>query len=112
MALSGESVWFCHLWKTVYFVVLMSSSSYWAFKNAESMDGLPGLRRGFETGKEKDVKPIKKMVGPYAEMVAQLRTRRANTVPVWYLIIVAVLSFCLGIMAILSAPSTVQTLRG
>lgn len=85
---------------------------YWAFKNAESMDGLPGLRRGVETAKRENVKPIKKMVGPYGEMVNQMRRRRANTVPVWYLIIVALVSFCLGIAAILLAPSNIELLRG
>ena len=76
------------------------------------MDGLPGLRRGVETAKKENVKPIKKMVGPYGEMVNQIRRQRANTVPVWYLIIVALVSFCLGIAAILLAPSNIQRLRG
>ncbi|KIW22765.1 uncharacterized protein PV07_11031 [Cladophialophora immunda] len=39
---------------------------YWAHKNAWSMDGLPGLQRGVKTALTDDVKPIKKMVGPYA----------------------------------------------
>ncbi|KAL2444315.1 hypothetical protein ABEF95_016599 [Exophiala dermatitidis] len=39
---------------------------YWAHKNAWSMDGLPGLQRGVRTGDAENVKPIKKMVGPYA----------------------------------------------
>lgn len=30
------------------------------------MDGLPGMKRGVETGKTDGVKPIKKMVGQYA----------------------------------------------
>jgi len=30
------------------------------------MDGLPGMKRGLETGKTDNVKPIKKMVGQYA----------------------------------------------
>jgi hypothetical protein len=76
------------------------------------MDGLPGLRRGVETAKKENVKPIKKMVGPYGEMVNQMRRQRANTVPVWYLIIVALVSFCLGIAAILLATSSRQLLRG
>lgn len=76
------------------------------------MDGLPGLRRGVETGKKENVKPIKKMVGPYGEMVNQMRMRRANTVPIWYMIIVAILGFCLGIAATVLAPSSIQSLRG
>jgi len=39
---------------------------YWAFKNQFSMDGLPGMKRGVKTAKVEDVKPMKKMVGPYA----------------------------------------------
>lgn len=39
---------------------------YWAFKNSESMDGLPGMRRGVETAKREQVQPIKKMVGAAA----------------------------------------------
>ena len=81
---------------------------YWAVNNAESMDGLPGMRRGVETAKREKVKPSKKMVGPYGEMARQMRIQRANTVPVWHLIIVAVLSFCWGIVTAVLAPSRVQ----
>ncbi|KAN0108245.1 pyridoxamine phosphate oxidase family protein [Hyaloscypha variabilis] len=70
---------------------------YWAFKNAQSMDGLPGMRRGVETAKKENVKPIKKMVGPYAPSSECPRTRVAGQVPMLYLIIVALLSFCIGI---------------
>ena len=86
--------------------------SYWAFKNSESMDGLPAMRRGVETAKRENVKPIKKMVGPYGEMVNQMRAQRANTVSVWYLIIAVLVSFCLGIVAAVLAPSELQWLRG
>jgi hypothetical protein len=30
------------------------------------MDGLPGMQRGVKTAQIENVKPIKKMVGPYA----------------------------------------------
>lgn len=39
---------------------------YWAYKNSESMDGLPGMRRGVETAKREKVAPIKKLVGAAA----------------------------------------------
>jgi hypothetical protein len=39
---------------------------YWAYKNAESMDGLSGMRRGVDTAKREQVQPIKKMVGQAA----------------------------------------------
>ena len=75
------------------------------------MDGLPGMRRGVATAKRENVKPVKKMVGPYGEMVNTLRTHRANAVSVWYLIIVALGSFFLGIVATVLAPSKLQSLR-
>lgn len=43
-----------------------SMDRYWALKNAWSMDGLPGLRRGLKAGKEFSVEPTKKMVGKMA----------------------------------------------
>ncbi|KAF2433956.1 hypothetical protein EJ08DRAFT_693988 [Tothia fuscella] len=43
-----------------------SIDRYWAYKNAWSMDGLPGLERALVTGKVEHVEPIKKMVGPHA----------------------------------------------
>jgi hypothetical protein len=86
--------------KLVSYLVLKSDSlifRYWAFKNAQSMDGLPGMRRGVETAKRENVKPIKKMVGPFAPTAEYPRTRVAGQVPMLYLIIVALLSFCMGI---------------
>jgi hypothetical protein len=43
-----------------------SMDRYWAYKNAWSMDGLPGMRRGLKAGKEFSVVPIEKMVGKMA----------------------------------------------
>ena len=43
-----------------------SIDKYWAYKNAWSMDGLPGLQRAMKVGKLENVAPIKKMVGPLA----------------------------------------------
>lgn len=39
------------------------TTRYWAYKNAESIDGLPGLELGRRTAKEESIAPIKKMVG-------------------------------------------------
>jgi hypothetical protein len=63
------------------------------------MDGLPGMRRAVETAKKENVKPMKKMVGPFAPTAEHPRTRVPGLVPVLYLIIVALLSFCMGITA-------------
>jgi hypothetical protein len=96
MALSGKFGRCLSAWKWS-----ADCSRYWAFKNSESMDGLPGMRRGVETAKREDVKPIKKMVGPYGEIVNRMKARRANTVSVWYLIIVALFGHrCDGVDAI------------
>jgi hypothetical protein len=45
---------------------MLTHFRYWAHKNALSMDGLPGMRRGEEIAKRENVMPIKKMVGPLA----------------------------------------------
>jgi hypothetical protein len=59
------------------------------------MDGLPGLRRGVETAKREDVKPIKKMVGPFAPTSAKKSANRlASTSPVF----VALSSFFVGML--------------
>ncbi|RDW91808.1 hypothetical protein BP5796_01202 [Coleophoma crateriformis] len=74
---------------------------YWAFKNSESMDGLPGLRRGVETAQREQVKPIKKMVGPFAKMLSSAQARSPTSVPVWYLVVVALAGFVTGVFAML-----------
>lgn len=66
------------------------------------MDGLPGLKRGVETSKKKDVKPIKKMVGAYALETAP-RSRAGTMVPMSLLVVVMLLSFCMGAMVTLLA---------
>ncbi|CZT06493.1 uncharacterized protein RCO7_04290 [Rhynchosporium graminicola] len=71
---------------------------YWAFKNAQSIDGLPGLRRGVENGKREKVTPIKKMVGPYAlEVRAKERADHTRTKIAQF--VVVLLAFCMGIFA-------------
>ncbi len=63
---------------------------YWAFKNAWSMDGLPGMQRGVKTAVTDSVKPIKKMVGQYAPTKGpRTGTRIFQT---WHLILVALIS--------------------
>ena len=39
-----------------------SMDRYWAYKSAWSMDGLPGMQRGLDTGAREAVEPIVKMV--------------------------------------------------
>lgn len=54
------------------------------------MDGLPGLQRGVKTAITDDVKPVKKMVGPYAPLKGPRRPNQVFTVG--HLILVALLS--------------------
>jgi hypothetical protein len=70
---------------------------YWAFKNAYSVDGLPGMKIGYKTGKQQGIAPIKKMVGPMAPQVYH-NNRRFGML---HLILVAVLS---AICTALSLP--------
>jgi hypothetical protein len=67
-------------------------SRYWAFKNAWSMDGLPGMKKGLEVGKRENVAPIKKMVGP----LAPARYQPVASYTLEHLIVVAVLFLLLG----------------
>jgi len=43
-----------------------SMPRYWALKNAWSMDGLPGTNTAQSTMKAEQIKPLKKMTGPFA----------------------------------------------
>jgi len=63
---------------------------YWAFKNAWSMDGLPGMQRGLHTAVTDNVKPIKKMVGTYAPVKGPRRAQRVFLLR--HLVLAAVLS--------------------
>jgi hypothetical protein len=65
---------------------------YWAFKSQLSIDGLPGMKRGYEFAKANGVKPLKKMVGPYAPKAP----RRANSVEPIHLILVLLLGIVIG----------------
>jgi len=68
--------------------------AYWAFKNSESMDGLPGMRRGVETAKNNNVTPITKMVGAAAlKTPRNVSNRLSSTSPV----VIALLSFFAGL---------------
>ncbi|KAK8016121.1 hypothetical protein PG993_014310, partial [Apiospora rasikravindrae] len=40
-----------------------SMPRYWAFKNAWSIDNIPGMKAGLKAGSEEGIAPIKKMVG-------------------------------------------------
>lgn len=56
------------------------------------MDGLPGMKRGVETGRTDAVKPIKKMVGPLAPAVIGVPRRAKQVYTAGHLILAALLS--------------------
>ena len=70
---------------------------YWASKNAQSMDGLSGLERGVQNARRDGVVPIKKMVGPYAPTARHIATK-TNRQQQRDMILVAVSSFCMGVL--------------
>ncbi|KAK4096043.1 hypothetical protein N658DRAFT_436915 [Parathielavia hyrcaniae] len=61
---------------------------YWAWKNAYSVDGLPGMQIGCSTGREAGIAPIEKMVGPMAPRAY----RDDQRFTAWHLVLVALLS--------------------
>ncbi|KAI8627914.1 pyridoxamine phosphate oxidase family protein [Xylariaceae sp. FL1651] len=76
-----------------------SIDRYWALKNARSMDGLPGMRRGLKAGKEYSVEPIQKMVGPFATSTKSLRSQKGVEMHVSY-VIIALLAALVAILAV------------
>ncbi|KAL2258176.1 hypothetical protein VTK26DRAFT_8623 [Humicola hyalothermophila] len=65
-----------------------SIERYWAFKNAWSVDGLPGMEIGCKTAKEEHIVPLQKMVGPRAPR-GYHNDRRFTA---WHLVLVALLT--------------------
>jgi hypothetical protein len=64
------------------------TARYWAFKNAYSVDGLPGMHAGTKTAREEHIAPIQKMVGPMAPRAY----RDDRQFGIWHLVLVAALS--------------------
>lgn len=78
-----------------------SMDRYWAYKNAWSMDGLPGMHRAQVAAKEKKVAPIKKMVGP---LTPKKYVHPYGGVNVEMVVIIAVVCFLIGILFALYTP--------
>ena len=79
-----------------------SMDRYWAYKNAWSMDGMPGMKRAVKAGKTFSVEPIKKMAGP----LAPRNGVRGDRTGVSFLMVlmVALISFALGMTAMMWRP--------
>jgi len=82
-----------------------SMDRYWAYKNAWSMDGLPGMKRALEAGKAHSVEPIKKMVGPHAPKNGTTHTDGFTLEQVFIIFLVA---FIAGIMAATLSPNVLK----
>ncbi|KAK1752042.1 hypothetical protein QBC47DRAFT_64118 [Echria macrotheca] len=81
---------------------------YWAYKNAWSLDGLPGLEVGRRTGQAEHIAPMEKMVGP----LAQKRYRNNRRFSVEHLVLVAIVTalFTVYASAMFGLPTRVKGL--
>ncbi|KAF2192866.1 pyridoxamine phosphate oxidase family protein [Zopfia rhizophila CBS 207.26] len=86
-----------------------SMDKYWAYKSQLSIDGLPGMKRGYEYAQKHKIAPLKKMVGPYAPKAP----RTSDAMSPIYLVFVALLSFVMGaaITLTLVSPGIVQRIQ-
>jgi hypothetical protein len=80
---------------------------YWAYKNAWSMDGLPGMRRGLAAGKRHKVTPIVKMVGPFAPK----RYHNGYGFGLSHVMLIALLSFVIGLLLAAKVPFVLEKVR-
>ena len=89
-----------------------SMDQYWAWKSQLSIDGLPGMKRGYEFAKKNDVKPLKKMVGRAGER-AQMGVAKER-IEVVHLLMVLLLGIVIGGALSLSVvtPERLRALRG
>ena len=83
-----------------------SMDRYWAYKNAWSMDGLPGMKRGVQCGSKEKVEPLKKMVGPLAPLNGKYRSPDGFRLE--YVVLVALMSFLLGALMMLYGKEHIQ----
>jgi len=89
-----------------------SMDRYWAWKSQLSIDGLPGMKRGYEFAQRNGVKPLRKMVGRAGERVEKGVGK--ETIEVYHLFIVLLLGIVIGGALSLSVvtPERLEALRG
>ncbi|PCH00884.1 FMN-binding split barrel-related [Penicillium occitanis (nom. inval.)] len=85
---------------------------YWAAKNAWSVDNLPGMKTAMVVSAEENIVPITKMVGPLAPKHPGIPSRgllptqrRAANLQPSLILLVALLSFVMGVCATLFVGS-------
>ncbi|PSN75632.1 hypothetical protein BS50DRAFT_541738 [Corynespora cassiicola Philippines] len=86
-----------------------SMDRYWAWKSQLSIDGLPGMKRGYEYAQRNQIAPLKKMVGKYAPDAP----RTSNNITMVQLAGFVLLSFIIGVAATLTmvSPETVRKVQ-
>lgn len=89
-----------------------SMDRYWAWKSQLSIDGLPGMKRGYEYAQKEGVKPLKKMVGRAGER-AKRGLGPKERITVVHLLMVLLLGVIIGGAASLSVvtPERLEKLR-
>jgi hypothetical protein len=75
---------------------------YWAYKSQLSVDGLPGMKRGYQYAQHNKVAPLQKFIGK-ATPTGKLRS--ATQITVVQLALVGILSFIIGVLAVLTVVS-------
>jgi hypothetical protein len=75
-----------------------SMDRYWGWKSQLSIDGLPGMKRGYEFARKNGVKPLKKMVGRAGEVAERNAASYGvgETIGVLHLLLVLVLGVVIG----------------
>lgn len=86
-----------------------SMDRYWAFKSQLSIDGLPGMKRGYEFAQKHQVAPLKKMVGKHAPT----SPRTAHQITALHLVLVGILCVVIGAAGAVTmvSPETVRSIQ-
>ncbi|KAF2743604.1 pyridoxamine phosphate oxidase family protein [Sporormia fimetaria CBS 119925] len=79
-----------------------SMDRYWAWKSQLSVDGLPGMKRGYEYAQKHQIEPLKKFVGKAAPKGPR---RASGGVEPIQILLVALLSFVIGVVMTLTVVS-------
>lgn len=78
---------------------------YWAYKNAWSIDGLPGMKTATQTAKKKEVAPIKKLVGAYATPAYR---SPSDSFSLEQVVIIFLVAFIAGALAATLSPTLLK----
>lgn len=72
--------------------LVLTGYRYWAYKNAWSLDGLPGMEVARKTGEKEGIAPIEKMVGPMASNLLYTRRKWYSSSGIWAVILQVLLT--------------------